>query len=339
MKAGLRRPPARLWVWLGVVLALAAGLGYMTHMPGSPHAGPLPPLSAEEAELRQRLQGHVAVLAGEIGERHLGRYEALTAAAGYIEQSLRAMGYEVASQEYQVQGRRVRNLEAELAGVDPAGEIVLIGAHYDTVAGSPGANDNASGVAALLEIARLLARERPARSLRFVAFVNEEPPFFYTRDMGSRVYARRAAQRGERIVAMLSLETLGYYSDARGSQRYPFPFALFYPDRGDFVAFVGNLASRDLVQRCVRSFRAHTAFPAEGLAAPGWMGGVHWSDHWSFWQEGYPALMVTDTAPYRYPHYHAATDTPDRLDYERLARVTAGLARLGLDLAGGRPER
>lgn len=334
MKADARKLRTRIWVWLALMLALAAGLRYMTHMPGSSHAGPLPPLSGTEAELRDRLGRHVAVLAGEIGERNLWRHEALEASAGYIEKAFQAAGYEVASQHYVVDGKTVRNLEAVLPGASPSDEIVVIGAHYDSVAGSPGANDNASGVAALLEIARLLAQEQPARSVRFVAFVNEEPPFFYTEEMGSRVYARRARERGEKIVAMLSLETIGYYADAPGSQHYPFPFSPFYPDTGNFIAFVGNLASRELVQACLASFRNRAAFPAEGIAAPGWMGGVHWSDHWSFWREGYPAIMVTDTALFRYAHYHARTDTPDKIDYERLARVVTGLARVTRDLAG-----
>lgn len=339
MKADARKPRTRIWVWLALMLALAAGLRYMTHMPGSSHAGPLPPLSGAEAELRDRLGKHVAVLAGEIGERNLGRYEALKVSADYIEQTFQALGYKVASQHYAVHGKTVRNLEAALPGTSPSAEIVVIGAHYDSVAGSPGANDNATGVAALLEIARQLAREKPARSVRFVAFVNEEPPFFYTQEMGSRVYARRARERGENIVAMLSLETIGYYADAKGSQHYPFPFSPFYPDTGNFIAFVGNLASRDLVHACVASFRSRAAFPSEGIAAPGWMGGVHWSDHWSFWQEGYPAIMVTDTALYRYEHYHAKTDTPDKIDYERLARVVAGLAQVTRDLAASAGEK
>lgn len=341
MKADARKPRTRVWVWvwLALMLALAAGLRYMTHMPGSSHAGPLPPLSGAEAELRDRLGRHVSVLAGEIGERNLWRYEALKASADYIEKAFQAAGYEVTSQHYVVHGKAVHNLEAVLPGASPSAEIVVIGAHYDSVAGSPGANDNATGVAALLEIARLLAREQPARSVRFVAFVNEEPPFFYTQEMGSRVYARRARERGEKIVAMLSLETIGYYTDAPGSQHYPFLFSPFYPDSANFVAFVGNLASRELVQACLASFRSRAAFPAEGIAAPGWMEGIHWSDHWSFWREGYPAIMVTDTALYRYAHYHAQTDTPDKIDYERLARVVAGLARVTRDLAATAGER
>ena len=228
----------------------------------------------------------------------------------------------------------MRNVIAEVAGRGASAEVVVVGAHYDTVPGCPGADDNASGVAALIEIARACLPSPPPRSLRLIGFVNEEPPFFQTGAMGSLRHAWAARERGERIVAMISLESLGVYSDAAGSQQYPFPLGAFYPDRGDFLAFVGNLRSAPLVRRAIGSFRRHAAFPSEGLAAPEWVPGVGWSDQWAFWQAGYPALMVTDTVPFRYPHYHLPSDTPDRLDYDRLARVVAGLARVTLELAG-----
>ena len=324
----------RLWIYLTLVLLLGGVIFYMTDMPGESHSGVLSPLGADEISLQNRLEQHVAILAGVIGERNVWRHDALEKAAGYIEETLRDMGYPVVAQAYTSRGKVVRNLEVEITGTLLPDEIVLIGAHYDSVQGSPGANDNASGVAALLEIARQLAGKHPARTLRFVAFVNEEAPFFYSQEMGSRVYARRARERGDNIVAMLSLETIGYYVDTKGSQHYPLPvYSLFYPDTGDYIAFIGNLFSRVLVQQSLDSFRRYTAFPSEGIAAPGWMGGIHWSDHWSFWQEGYPALMVTDTALFRYPHYHAGSDTPDKIDYPRLARVVAGLAQVTADLA------
>jgi Zn-dependent M28 family amino/carboxypeptidase len=298
---------------------------------------PLPPCPDEQAVLQERLAAHVWTLAGRIGERNLWEQAALEAAAAYIERQFHEAGYPVASQEYAVAGRTARNLEVELRGTARPDEIVLVGAHYDSVLGSPGANDNATGAAAVLEIARLLAGTRPTRTVRFVAFANEEPPFFRTDAMGSRVYARRTRERGERIVAMLSLETIGYYSDEKGSQRYPFPFMMWYPSTANFIGVVGNLSSRPLVRQTLRAFRQHAAFPAEGVAAPGWIAGIDWSDHWSFWQEGFPAIMITDTALYRYQHYHSVSDTPDKLDYPRLARVTAGLACVARDLSGVTP--
>ena len=218
-------------------------------------------------------------------------------------------------------------------------EIVIVGAHYDSVVGSPGANDNGSGVAATLELARLLKGTTFKRTLRLVWFVNEEPPFFPGADMGSRRYAARSRERGERIAAMFSLETIGFYSDAAGSQHYPPPLGMFYPNRGNFLAFVSNVGSRGLLRIAVGAFRRHAAFPSEGVAAPAAVPGVGWSDHASFWAEGYPALMVTDTAPYRYPHYHLGSDTPDKVDYARLARVVTGLRGMIAEVAGTAGER
>ena len=328
----------RIVFWLAALLFIGGGVYYMSDMPGERHTGTLPALTEAERVLSDRLRGHVTVLAGDIGERNVWRHAALEAASGYIEDRLRASGYRVAAQEYVAREKSVRNLEAELSGAGLSKQIIVIGAHYDSVRGSPGANDNATGIAAVLEIARLLSGQALARTVRFVAFTNEEAPFFYSQEMGSLRYARRAREQGEQIVAMLSLETIGYYSDAADSQHYPSRlYHLLYPDTGNFIGFVGNLSSRRLVRRCLAFFRRETAFPAEGVAAPGWMGGIHWSDHWSFWQEGYPALMVTDTALFRYPHYHAPDDTPDRIDYPRLARVVAGLARLTADLARSGP--
>ncbi len=311
----------------------------MIQMPGTSFRGALPPLTAQERTVRDQLRHDVETLAGRIGERNLYQYDQLQQAATFIEAELDQAGYAVAQQTYDVEGRPCENLEVELRGADRAEEIVVIGAHYDSVVGSPGANDNASGVAALLAIARALADTTPARTLRFVAFVNEEPLFFQTDVMGSAVYATRSRAREERIVAMLSLETIGYYTDARGTQHYPVPLGLFYPSAGNFIGFVGNLGSGKLVRQVVGLFRQHAKFPSEGAAVPGWIPGVGWSDHWAFWEEGYPAMMVTDTAPFRYPDYHAPSDTPEKLDYDRLARVVAGLTRVTASLAGADPTR
>jgi Zn-dependent M28 family amino/carboxypeptidase len=197
---------------------------------------------------------------------------------------------------YEVSRLTVSNIEVTLPGTSRAGEIVVIGAHYDTVKGCPGANDNATGVAALLELARRFASRRHVRTLKFVAFVNEEPPFFRTASMGSMVYANAAKARGDRIFGMLALETIGYYSDVPGSQRYPAAVGRFYPNVGNFIGFVSNLRSAQLLMTARRAFRERTAFPVQAAAVPAAIPGVGWSDHWSFWQAGYRAMMVTDTA-------------------------------------------
>lgn len=271
------------------------------------------------------LRRHVGTLAGEIGERHVGRPVALAAAERYIARELTDLGYVVVAQRYAAEGVDCANLEVVIPGASVPSEIVVVGAHYDTVPGSPGADDNASAVAALLEIARALADARPARTLKLVAFVNEEAPFHFRREMGSSVYARAARRRGDEIRAMFSLEMLGCYDDSPGSQTYPPLLKHFYPDRGNFIAFVANLRSRRLLKAAVAAFRASSRFPCESAALPAWVPGVGWSDQLSFWQAGYRGIMVTDTAFHRYPHYHRPTDTPDRLDYTRLAEVAEGL--------------
>ncbi len=343
MGAGMRPalPPKKrrkFWtrgalVRLGLVAAVFIGTGwYMIGMPGKSFRGPLPALDGNGAKLAADLRRWVVRLAEEIGERNLDRYPKLQEAADFIEAELTASGLRVDRQAFTARKRICENLQAELLGSVRPEEIVVVGAHYDSVIGSPGANDNASGVAGLLALARAFAGRRSERTLRFVAFANEEPPYFQGPDMGSRVYAHGCHERAERIVAMLSLETIGYYSQEKGSQRYPFPLGLCYPSEGNFIGFVGNLASRGLVRQAVACFRRNAQFPSEGGALPGFIPGVGWSDHWSFWQEDYPAIMVTDTALFRYPHYHEDTDTPDRIDYESMARVVQGLERVIAEL-------
>jgi Peptidase family M28 len=319
--------------WAILLLVSILSLMFFTKMPGSSYSGPLQPLSAYEQEVSVNLKQQISMLAEKIGERNVWKQNNLKASAYYIKKAMTELGYEVNKQEYLVKDVPVENLEWELVGAHHPDEIILVGAHYDSVLGSTGANDNASGVAAVLEIARLLKTETSSRTVRFVTFVNEEPPFFQTDKMGSRVYASRSRQRGEKIVAMLSLETIGYYSNEKGSQKYPFPFRFLYPDTGNFIAFVGNVSSRSLVREAIKVFRSSTAFPSEGIAAPSWIMRTDWSDNWSFCKAGYPAIMITDTALFRYQYYHSQEDIPDKIDYERMARVVVGISRIIRELS------
>ena len=322
-----------------VVLALAAAgygaLHYMTAVPGKPHRGPLPPLTPEEAALAASLKRHIATIAA--CEHNVAHYDELEKVARYIEAALTSLGYAVGRQEFSADGKPVRNIDVTVEpareNADP--EVIVVGAHYDSAPGSPGANDNASGAAAVIELARLLRDldGSAGKRIRLALFVNEEPPYFRTEAMGSLNYARALAQRNERVVAMYSLETIGFYSSEPGSQVYPAPFGLIFPDRGDFVAFVGLLGSRALVRETMRSFRAHTGFPTIGGVAPGFVPGIGWSDHWAFAERGFQAVMITDTAPFRYPHYHRPSDTPDKVDAESLARVVKGIERVIRDLS------
>ena len=244
-------------------------------------------------------------------------------------------GYDARRQEYKVAGISCYNLDVEILGTARQEEIVIVGAHYDTVPGTPGANDNTSGVAATLALARRFARRKTDRTLRFVAFTNEESPYAHTEAMGSRDYAWRCRERGENVVAMMCLETIGYYDDRPGSQKYPPPLGSLYPSEGNFIGFIGNLASGDLVRQVVKTFRESEQFPSEGAALPEAMARVGDSDHASFWHEGYPAIMVTDTANFRYPFYHTPEDTIDKVNFDRLARVVRGLEKVVAGLAGG----
>jgi Zn-dependent M28 family amino/carboxypeptidase len=284
-------------------------------------------------DLANRLRAQVEALAGRIGERHLWRQEALGAARDLIAAEWQRQGYDVYPHVYTVDGVSCTNLAVTRRGRVRPSEILLVGAHYDSVVSSPGADDNASGVAALLELSRRFAAVEPERTVRFVAFVNEESPFFGTARMGSVVYATAARERGDDIRLMVCLESLGYYRDEPTTQRYPPLLRFCYGDRGAFVAFVSNFASRHLLRQTVEAFGRHSDFPTERLAAPTFLPGLSWSDHSSFWRQGYPAIMVTDTALYRYPHYHTAGDTPDQLTYAALARVVDGLSGAILDLA------
>ena len=327
---------------LAVVVAAGAGvLYYMIGMPGEPYRGPLPPLTDDERALAPRLKAHIVAIASR--EHNVAHYDELEKSARYIETTLESFGYTINRQSFDADdfvggSTTVRNIEVV---IEPRADVstpetLVIGAHYDSARGAAGANDNGSGAAAVIELARLLSDLRGAatRRIRLVLFVNEEPPYFQTEEMGSHQYASALKARGERVAAMYSLETLGYYASEPGSQRYPWPFGPLFPDRGDFVAFVGTLDARALVRASIGSFRSHTKFPTIGGVAPASIPGIDWSDHWAFTQQGFPALMITDTAPFRYPHYHTFRDTPDKVDADSLARIVKGIERMIRDVAG-----
>jgi Zn-dependent M28 family amino/carboxypeptidase len=317
-----------------IVLVAALAWLIVVNMPGRSFRGTAPPLTPPQLAMRDALRADVVRLASR--QRGVVLPDDYAAAAAHIEQSLTSAGYRVSRQEYDVEGVRCANIEVELRGSTKPDEIVIIGAHYDAVDEAPGADDNASGVAALLALARTFANEKPQRTLRFVAFANEEPPYFRTELMGSYVYAKRCRARNEKIIAMVSLESIGYFRDEEGSQQYPSGIAWFYPSRGNFIAFVSNLGSRSLARRACEMFRRGATVPSEGGALPESLPGVGWSDQWSFWQFDYDAIMVTDTALFRNPHYHTTHDTPDTLDYDRLTRVTDGMIAVVRGLTSAR---
>lgn len=297
-----------------------------------------PPITPSIAS---NLLAHVEALATRIGQRNLFAENSLVSSADYIEKNFISSGYEVRRQEYVLGEDKVWNIEVELAGTSPAvsNEIVVVGAHYDTAYRTPGADDNASGVAGLLELARVLQTNRFDRTVRFVAFVNEEPPFFKTWRMGSLVYAKRCRERKEKITGMFALEMIGYYSDAKNSQSYPPGIGLFFPSTGDFVAFVADRKSKELLKKAATAFSSTTNSPKlETTFMGGLVPGLDLSDHWSFWQNGFPAVMVTDTAMFRNKNYHRSTDTPEKLDYLRMEKLVHGMVPVITELSTHRKQ-
>ena len=250
----------------------------------------------------------------------------------YIGEELRRAGAEVTEQTFEAGGGSYRNV---IGSFGPEGrDVIVVGAHYDTDGEMPGADDNASGVAALLELARLLAHEPLSRRVELVGFALEEMPFFGTGTMGSAIHAASLRASGRRVRAMICLEMLGCFDDRSRSQRFPFPvLRLFYPNRGNFIAVVGNVSGAAIVRRVKRSMRAGSEIPVYSINAPSIVPGVDLSDHRSFWREGFPAVMVTDTAFYRNDRYHTVADTPETLDYRRMSDVVRGIFRAVADLA------
>jgi Zn-dependent M28 family amino/carboxypeptidase len=318
-----------------LVLCLAIPWRLMVWMPGTSFRGTAPPLDEQEEKIRDLLEQELTILGQEIGERNVShRYNELIDAALFIERSLQESGYEIRRQEFTVNERAVWNIDVQRTGNRHPDEIVIVGAHYDTVPGSPGANDNGSAVVANLALARSLADATPERTIRFAFFVNEEFPYYMTEDMGSLRYAEQCHASDERVVAMICLEMVGCFLDNPDTQRYPVALLRhLYPTTGNFVAVVGNVRSRRLVHRVIRQFR-RTKFPSEGIAAPRWLKDIFRSDHAAFWSHGYPAVMITDTANFRYRHYHTAEDTPDKINYIAMARVVTALRNSLSDLAG-----
>jgi len=276
-----------------------------------------------DEEAAQRLKGDVRVLSAAIGVRDIFRGDALNRARDHITGVLVENGYRVDYQVYEVAGKEVTNIFAIKEGRDEAKKPVIVGAHYDSC-GNPGADDNASAVAVLLELARRLAQTPLERGARFAFFVNEEPPFFRTNSMGSRVYTRYLKEQKEEIYGAVILESVGYYSQKPFSQKYPPLLGFFFPNKGNFLAVVGNIRSRQLAFDTGRALRKDK-LPARTLVLD-YFPAASFSDHWSFWQEGYRGVMITDTAFLRNPHYHQPTDTLEKLDYDMMAGLAACLA-------------
>jgi Zn-dependent M28 family amino/carboxypeptidase len=286
----------------------------------------------EKLTLTQNLHRHVAHLSVNIGERHLWNGDSLEQAAQYIESEFSAAGYVPMRQTYLAYRKPVSNIIAEKKGTRP--HSIVIGAHYDSVPGSPGADDNASAVAGLLELARMLGTTSCACGFKLVALVNEESPSFGSDYMGSMQYARLLKDRGENVAFMIALEMIGCF-DQRKPQNYPLRLMRrFYPKTGDFIGIVGDLRSHRPARALARAMRRQGLVRTSALVAPGQFGGIDRSDHSAFWKHGFKALMVTDTAFFRNENYHKETDTIDTLNFEVMADVVASLFAALVELRG-----
>lgn len=289
----------------------------------------------KDTSLYSLLDRHIRTLSMAIGERHSKRPEALNRACEYIVKEFEHAGYEPKLHTFEYRGQTFANVEAIRPGKEEADENLIVGAHYDSEFNTPGANDNGSGVAAMLAIAYDLKDYKPKKTIRYVAFVNEESPFFNTDGMGSLNYARDLRYAEAKVAGMFSLETLGYFTAGAGSQQYPDEVKdMGFPDEGNFLAFIGNKKSSEFLDKSWNLFKLFSNVPSLGLAAKEEIPGVANSDHFSFWKYGYPGIMVTDTAPYRYPHYHAPDDVPEKINMKVYKEAVLGLIATVAALAG-----
>ncbi len=289
-----------------------------------------------------RLRAHVHALTETIGVRSVQTPANLAAAGAYIRREFEQLGDSVELQTYRADGLDVSNIIVERKGAGRPDSVLVVGAHYDTVWCTPGADDNASAVAVMIETARLLKSDGLRDTVRFVAFTCEEPPHFFTDTMGSRVYAKRCRSRNENLTGMLCLEMVGYFSDEPGSQNVPAAFTLLTgreaPKQGNFLAAAGNLNSQDLASGFEQGFARFSELPLISFCLPGSVPEIQLSDNSSFWDQGYPALMITDTSFLRNPNYHEPTDRIETLDFDRMAQVACGCAGAVRQLCGGLPN-
>lgn len=325
-KSITRKNKGRLIFYPILVAMVIASVFWMKHMPGENYKGVTMPLTIAQIATKEIYLKQLNEFA-QTPHNFLHPKE-LEKTKVFLKKELESYGYKVNVLEYGPQ--KFANLEVviDAKNPNPTKGTIVIGAHYDSVEEAPGANDNGSSVVILLDLAKRLKDISVTHKLRLVFFVNEEPPFFRQKDMGSTVYADNLVTSGEKIEAMYAFDVLGYYFDEKGTQHYPFLFAPFFPDKANFVAFVGGLSSRKLIQDSVGAFRENSHFPSEGVSAPSYIQGIDFSDHLSFYRHNIPALMITDTAFFRSKTYHTVNDTIDRLNFNKMVQLTDELEKM-----------
>lgn len=326
-----KRHPLRKWLVIAN-LVLWSVVGVVFLLITQPIFKPMPKTLPSPAVSPERLKTHVQMLSETFSPRDYLNTANLDRTAIYIKDEFEKAHGRVSEQPYKANGRSYRNVIASF-GKD-SNERLVIGAHYDVCQPLPGADDNASGVAGLLELAHLLGQTELPLTVELVAYTLEEPPFFRTEAMGSAVHAVALKQQGIVVRAMFSLEMIGYFSDEPGSQKFPNPILkLLYPSRGNFITVVGNFGQLGLVRKVKRAMRSATSLPVHSINAPGWLPGIDFSDHRNYWQWGFPAVMITDTSFYRNENYHTSQDTSEKLDYNRMAMVVQAVYSAILELS------
>jgi Zn-dependent M28 family amino/carboxypeptidase len=328
-QAERRRRIVKLMLFILIIfLLLLFGLWFWVTQPLLTRAAPSPQRRVDPA----RLEAHVRKLSVEFVPRDETHTENLDRVAAYIKGEFSQTNASVSEQQYRVRGKSYRNVIADFG--PETEERVIVGAHYDTAGPLPGADDNASGVAGLIELARLLSGQSLPLRVELVAFSLEEPPYFRTTGMGSAVHAESLRQQHVRVRAMLSLEMIGYFSDAPNSQHLPAAMlSAFYPSTGNFIGVVGRMSDWSVARRTKSAIRNASPLPVYSINAPAFIAGVDFSDQLNYWEAGYNALMITDTAFYRNPNYHTADDTAEKLDYKRMALVVEGVYAAVVELA------
>ncbi|MGE5750549.1 MAG: M28 family peptidase [Nitrospirota bacterium] len=326
-----KRPRWVKSIFFTVILLTAflyLGYWYMIQCEGKWQGEPLEKQKGLDlSRIKKEMEADVAYMQG-LGPRNAmseANYKQLQLCEEWVLRKWESQGYTVKRHSFSFDGRDYANLEIELPGKTSPSEIIIVSAQYDTLPDSPGANNNGSGMAVLFQLSGLLKNYAGDRTLRLIAFVNEEDPFFGTEKMGSYQYAMRSYQKREDIKFMISLDSLGIYKDEPGTQRLPFPFSLFYPDRGNFLAFIGNLRSRKYVITATRGFKKGSSFPIRAGVVPEWVKGASWSDHISFWKFGYPGIQVTDTGGFRSASHTTNEDTMDKLNFDAMSRIVMGM--------------
>ena len=316
-----KRGHKKMIFWLVLILGMCLfAIGFFVFLITQPLVLPIQKQQAPISVNPEKLKTHVEKISNEFSPRSALFVQNLDKTAAYVKQEFAIAGGNVSEQAFEANGKTYRNIIARFNAESE--DRIVVGAHYDAAGSLPAADDNASGVAGLIELAYLLGRTKLTKHVELVAYTLEEPPFFGSNQMGSFIHAKSLKDENAAVRLMMSLEMIGYFSDEPNSQSFPVSaMSLFYPSRGNFIAVVGSFGNFSIVRRVKSAMKAQSEVPVRSINAPASIPGIDFSDHRNYWKFGYDAVMITDSAFYRNPNYHTAADTPEKLDYNRMSKV------------------